>query len=620
MTLRFRILLLAGVVAALYILLISYNLFFYFQTSQNLSTVVEKTLNASRTAETMNVLILEIRTEIWDTMIFESDKRGQLIPKLNSQAVNFYDNLRTLGLESPERNDLIFELRKKFQGYYQFGMTILESKSLADFMAQTDIVGKFKENQMALTKILASIVGDIRSSLDESMFDLQEEFRDRIVQTLILSIVVLMISVVISLIIARRLTRPLEILTSTAINVSQGNFDIRPVIQSGWEVQALGQAISTMLDEIGKYNKTMENLVQIRTRELAGAHESMLKELRFAKKIQKAIMPPDHNRLSELSMVGLYLPMEDLGGDFFDVFSFKPGEIHMVIADVSGHGVPAALVTAMIKVSLQNYGRSGIPPHEVVDKINRELQMNLGILGMYVTMIYAIVDLNQGEIQYCNAGHNEMIILDKEGHIQVLLPNSGIVGVRTDELFLSFTTPFHPGDTFLLFTDGLIETRSPVGEQRSFSILREKIQAWGGETLTSLVQNLSDWSLNFLDGQAMQDDITILAARWDPQHLEIQKSQNSAPSGELTLHEKVQTFFALDDLMGLNSFLTSVEGTTQNTDQESMINYWRGLIFCKMGKYEDALKCWDRALEIRPGQVRVLRDKKRLQSRQGESP
>src|SRR5690242_13001392 len=144
MILRTRILALASVLTVFFLSLIAYTLIFFANASSELNSVVVRNLAVEQTAETLNSTILNIRSEIWNTMVFDLARRQDHVEWLNAQAKTFYRGLRELSSRNSEFTGTAMDLKSLFQGYYQFGSTILEMRSLDEFVSQTQIVEKFR--------------------------------------------------------------------------------------------------------------------------------------------------------------------------------------------------------------------------------------------------------------------------------------------------------------------------------------------------------------------------------------------------------------------------------------------------------------------------------------------
>jgi len=615
MILRTRILALAGLLAVLFLSLIVYTLLSFSSASMELNRIVERSLTVERTTEVLNSTILEIRSDIWDTMVFDVEHRGAQVARLDAQAKTFYQGLRDLANTDPEFTTTAQELRALFQGYYLFGATILELRSLEAFVSQTPLVQKFRQNQSDLLSRLDLTLSVSKDQFFGSMNRLNDEFAHTTLIAFALAGVVTLLSFFIAILMAARLSRPLERLTATVHLVSNGDYSVRPPVTSSGEIRDLTETFVSMLDQIEDYSTRMEDLVRARTDALMRTNAVMVKELKLAQKVQDALIPHRVPSGGPLAWAGAYLPMEDLGGDFYDIFEGAPGEWTLVMADVSGHGIPAALVTAMVKISLGLHGPQTSDPGQVLEEVNRELCAAIGDLKRYATMVLCHLDLNRGTLSFCNAGHNELIVVGHQGGLQTYGPNSGVVGLRPDELFLTRTIDFAPGDTLVLFTDGLIEARGKDKREFGLDRLLEIVNPTDKVTPEALVSRLKSEVLAFSEGQPRQDDIAFLAVRREIEVPVTDSREQEAPTAgsDRTSLEVAEEFYRNKDFPALLSWTETRTSGQVSAWEASRLHHWRAMALHQRGRYDEALEAWDNALNADPENYRARRNRSFLE-------
>jgi serine phosphatase RsbU (regulator of sigma subunit) len=274
-----------------------------------------------------------------------------------------------------------------------------------------------------------------------------------------------------------------------------------------------------LYNKLENYSKNLEIMAEERTlqlkevnRELSRRYETMARELRVAHTIQQALIPEVFPEIPWLSLAGRYVPMEELGGDFYDLFYLDKNIVSLVIADVSGHGVPAALITAMAKISFNSNALKGKTAGQTIEHVNRELCKAIEELMQYLSAFYCIIDMDKKELEYCNAGHVEIMLMREDKTIIELPPNSPVIGYKTDYEFHSTTVKIGKGDRLVLFTDGIPEARDDESKFYGMdkfikSLLKNRSQK-PGNLVENIFKDISDFTLK----SPARDDITLLIA------------------------------------------------------------------------------------------------------------
>jgi serine phosphatase RsbU (regulator of sigma subunit)/anti-sigma regulatory factor (Ser/Thr protein kinase) len=247
------------------------------------------------------------------------------------------------------------------------------------------------------------------------------------------------------------------------------------------------------------------------------AKERIQSELRIARDIQTSMLPrifPPFPERPELDIFAVMEPAKEVGGDFYDFFLIDDRRLGVLVGDVSGKGVPAALFMAICKTLLKTEALRGLPPDEVLARVNRILIPDNETL-MFVTVFLLVLDLRTGEMSYANAGHPAPLVSDGGGGFRRLDGPTGIVlGAFESDAFRTTTTRLRPGDMVFLFTDGVTEAMDP--EQRLFSEARLAVGLGGAatESAESLVRRARAAVLGFVRGNPPSDDITMVAVRY----------------------------------------------------------------------------------------------------------
>jgi len=246
-------------------------------------------------------------------------------------------------------------------------------------------------------------------------------------------------------------------------------------------------------------------------------------DLSLARNVQGMLLPGTFPSIDGLEVAAAYLPAQQVGGDLYNVFDLGDRKVGVAIADVSGKGISASLLMAICQTHLSHCVRRGHSPAAVLQRMN-EL-MNRGMRqDMFVTAIYAVIDLNADSITVARAGHEPPLLLraGNEGSLRVeTIASEGMaIGMVPGDIFDAVveevTLPFAAGDGLLLFTDGVTEMTNPSGAEYSDARLHEQLASLGGESAKGIQEAILR-ALALFRGSAFQpDDLTMLTVRRTP--------------------------------------------------------------------------------------------------------
>jgi phosphoserine phosphatase RsbU/P len=235
---------------------------------------------------------------------------------------------------------------------------------------------------------------------------------------------------------------------------------------------------------------------------------SIESELAIAREIQTSILPSSSPELKDLRITAAYRPMTAVAGDFYEFIPLDQNRVGFLVADVSGHGVPAALIAAMIKVAMQSVVPWADDPREVLRGLNRILFGQLQ--DQFVTAAYLLVDTQNHKALYSAAGHPPLI--RSHGSKLERIESNGIVfGVMPDPDYPVCDMPISPGDRFLLYTDGVIEPENASGDSfgpcKMDQVVRDNQSRPPSELVDQLLSEIRQWQPASM---AQQDDITLI--------------------------------------------------------------------------------------------------------------
>jgi sigma-B regulation protein RsbU (phosphoserine phosphatase) len=254
-------------------------------------------------------------------------------------------------------------------------------------------------------------------------------------------------------------------------------------------------------------------------KELEAAQEQIIekerleRELEVARDIQISILPRELSQLPCFDFGSLIEPMAAVGGDFFDVIDLGEDKLGIVAGDVSDHGVPAALFMAMTVTLLRAASRRIAEPIEVLRSVNRDL-LEMNDTGMFVTILYGVMNCATREFEYARAGHTLPMLLDTKGEAVVLDHDSGqLLGLFPDPLIDVQRISLQPNNLLLVYTDGLAEAENSegvmFGKDRLLDSLRGGLKNSAQEICATVWNSLAE----FRGEIAQHDDVTLLVVK-----------------------------------------------------------------------------------------------------------
>ena len=236
-------------------------------------------------------------------------------------------------------------------------------------------------------------------------------------------------------------------------------------------------------------------------------------ELETARDIQLSILPRENPHLAGVDIAARYIPMTSVAGDFYDFLIVDEKRIGILIADVSGHGMPAALISSMLKIALAGQRAQACDPAGVLSGLNDALCGKFQ--GHYVTAAYALIDTEKQTISYAGAGHPPLLVRSRcSGSTRQVLENGLFLGYFPEATYSAVEVPFKEGDWCVLYTDGIAEMTNPSEEQfgtnRLQLFLERHHDLSAGKFVDSLLDELACWS-DHVSGREAEDDLTLLA-------------------------------------------------------------------------------------------------------------
>jgi phosphoserine phosphatase RsbU/P len=234
-------------------------------------------------------------------------------------------------------------------------------------------------------------------------------------------------------------------------------------------------------------------------------------EIGIARDIQQALLPKNFKEYPHLTVSGVNFPCLSVGGDYFDVFPLDDHRTAFLLADVSGKGLGAALLTTMLQGALSGM-TLGTDPARVFNHVNRFL-CDHSEVGRYATMFFGILE-DSGRLEFINAGHPSPILLRQGGAEEAFTEGSFPVGLVPEAEFSTATLQLEPNDTLVLFSDGVTEAMDPDEQLYGVARLREVLEGKMDMPLDDIQKLVLESVENFARGERQADDLTILVVRF----------------------------------------------------------------------------------------------------------
>jgi sigma-B regulation protein RsbU (phosphoserine phosphatase) len=234
------------------------------------------------------------------------------------------------------------------------------------------------------------------------------------------------------------------------------------------------------------------------------------RELDTARRIQQSILPRRPPAIDGIAVAAFYDPMTEVAGDFYDFVVTPTGRLGVLVADVSGHGVPAALVASMVKIALATQGEDVEDPGVVLTRMNRALSGRFELA--YVTAVFALIDPRARTVSYAAAGHPPPWLLRADGRLAALDARGLVLGLVADTTYETATVAqLAPGDALVFYTDGLTEAGRPEGELFGDRAFHTTLAERRGQPADRITSDLAAAARRWVDAD-FADDVTIVVA------------------------------------------------------------------------------------------------------------
>ena len=388
--------------------------------------------------------------------------------------------------------------------------SVVFEKSLAQIDVQDWATGMPHSDTIALSYKLGELYRHLSSAQNlyvSGNMRLSEALLLVLIVIGVMFLIIEAVALVMGLALARSITSSVHELFTGTERVQQGDFTHRINIESRDQLGELAESFNQMTGSI-------ENLLQT-----AAEKKRLEEELRIARQIQMSLLPRGPIEVPGLAITALCVPAREVGGDYYDFFNVGDRRIGVLIADVSGKGTSAALYMAELKGLMLSLSEIYQSPRQLLLEVNRILSENLDTRS-FITMTYAVIDLNEGLLTFARAGHTPLIYLSGDGDAnvaQVLAPSGLVVGLRIPgaaqkfaDLLEEDSLPLNKGDVLVFYTDGITEAMNANSDLFGDSRLGGLITEHGHLDAADLRERILREIESFVGAADQHDDMTMI--------------------------------------------------------------------------------------------------------------
>jgi len=328
------------------------------------------------------------------------------------------------------------------------------------------------------------------------------EIRRSSVRNLSLGLLVIALALIGIVPISHGMTRHLTSLNEGVHQLAAGNFQTRVPVRSSDEFGSLAKAFNQMAADLERHQALVVEQGRLR------------KELELSRLIQTEMLPRAPLRLGAAEIKGISIPAREVGGDFFNYFALPDGRLALLVGDVSGKGVSAALLMANVQATL----RARLPLEADLARLAADLDREIDETtpgAVYLTLFLGILDTAKQELRYVNAGHNPQFVIHEGNGFEVMSATGLPIALYPGQPYREEAVPARPGDLLFFYTDGLVEAEDESGEMFGFDRLKALLGKKQQQGIDTVLQEVEDAVRQFRGNHEPMDDATLMALRLD---------------------------------------------------------------------------------------------------------
>ncbi len=328
-------------------------------------------------------------------------------------------------------------------------------------------------------------------------------------QIIVIAVIVSLLGSVAAVILSGFITTPIKRLAEGARRIGEGDLNVRVKVSGRDEI---GQLATTLNEMTTRLAKARGELVE---------KERMSKELEIARGIQQSLLPTAFPEVEAIEVAAVCESATEVGGDYFDLLAIDNRRVGVVIADVSGKGVPGLIVMGVARSVIRAQARQHLSPREVLIRANDIIAPDIH-KGMFVTVLYGVLDIERRTFSFANAGHNPLVIVKKFGPVPYELiktqgrPVGFMAGAFFDDRLEETTLPLDEGDTIFTYTDGIMDSLNKNDQEFGMDRLLETLADKRAVPVQEIIDTILQRIAKFVGDRPQQDDMTMLAITLKP--------------------------------------------------------------------------------------------------------
>ncbi|UUV17865.1 SpoIIE family protein phosphatase [Fusobacteria bacterium ZRK30] len=480
-----------------------------YDNKENFIGVVASDITIKSLLEIINTQVEDIGTA------YIIDKEGKVIAYSGKKIQYTYESsYNLLESENEDYRKIIKKMISGKTGFDRYYDNNGREKDLA--YAPISSTGWSLAVEIPADKIIASadIVGNTFGKIHEQTdADIDRAVNSAQINMVIAYLIIIIIIIFIGRKMSDKLSNPIIELTNYVELIGTGNLDHNIKINTGDEIQVLSESFNKMTKDLKLYIHELK--------ETTAAKEKIESELEIAKRIQVSMLPrifPPFPARKEFDIFASMEPAKEVGGDYYDFFLIDENKLCFSIADVSGKGVPASLFMVIAKTLMKNEALRGISAEEILFNVNNMLVEDNDEC-LFVTAFICILNIETGEVEYSNAGHNPPLICRKGQHEYeyLSLEKNFVIGGIPGFEFKRANLKLENGDVLYLYTDGVTEAMNKDNKQYSERRLKKVLSEMKKDKreVYNIEKIIKEDIKGFVDGAEQSDDITMVILKYN---------------------------------------------------------------------------------------------------------